>query len=121
MEIISRGDWSTDEKDKDKHTFTIPFSNKKENGKYDTYDGIYVVSVTPFDMASNSAPSQESVIFEIDFTNPVISQRNGNSVSNADKSYTNLEIFTDSTGIEEGFIPSVAMSDKNLERIEYGI
>lgn len=72
-------------------------------------------------MASNSAPSQESVIFEIDFTNPVISQRNGNSVSNADKSYTNLEIFTDSTGIEEGFIPSVAMSDKNLERIEYGI
>lgn len=119
MEIISRGDWSTDEKDKDKHTFTIPFSNKKENGKYDTYDGIYVVSVTPFDMASNSAPSQESVIFEIDFTNPVISQRNGNSVSNADKSYTNLEIFTDSTGIEEGFIPSVAMSDKNLERIEY--
>ncbi|MFR6423062.1 MAG: hypothetical protein ACLUOO_10490 [Coprococcus sp.] len=30
MEIISRGDWSTDEKDKDKHTFAIPFSNKKE-------------------------------------------------------------------------------------------
>jgi len=119
MEIVSRGTWSTDEKDKDKHTFTIPFSNKKEDGKYDKYDGIYVISVTPFDMASNSAPSQESVIFEIDFTEPVISQRNGKSVSDTDKSYTNLEIFTDNTGVDDGFIPSVAMSDKNLVRLEY--
>lgn len=121
MEIVSRGTWSTDEKDKDKHTFTIPFSNKKEDGKYDTYDGIYVVSVTPFDMASNSAPSQESVIFEIDFTNPVISQRNGKSVSDTDKAYTNLEIFTDNTDVDDGFIPSVAMNDKNLDRIEYAL
>ena len=121
MEIVSRGTWSTDEKDKDKHTFTIPFSNKKEDGKYDTYDGIYVVSVTPFDMASNSTPSQESVIFEIDFTNPVISQRNGKSVSDTDKAYTNLEIFTDNTGVDDGFIPSVAMNDKNLDRIEYAL
>jgi len=109
MKIVPKGTWSTD---KDKHIFTIPFSNKDD-------DGIYVISVTPYDLASNSAPSQESEIFEIDFTKPVISQRNGNSVSDTNKSYTNLEIFTDNTGVEDGFIPSVAMTDKNLERIKY--
>ena len=55
-------------------------------------------------MASNSTPSQESVIFEIDFTNPVISQRNGKSVSDTDKAYTNLEIFTDNTGVDLSLI-----------------
>ncbi len=119
MEAVSRGTWSIDQDDKDKHIFTIPFSNKNADGKYDTYDGIYVISVTPFDLASNPAPAQESVIFEIDFTNPVISQRNGVFVSDTDKSYTNLEIFNDNTGVDDGFIPSVAMTDKNLDRIEY--
>jgi len=119
METVLRGTWSIDEDNEDTHIFTIPFSNKNDKGEYDTYDGIYVVSVAPLDKASNSAISQESVVFEIDFTKPIISQRNGNSVSDADKSYTNLEIFTDNTGIDEGFIPSVAMSDKNLERVEY--
>ena len=119
METVLRGTWSTDEEDEDTHIFTIPFSNKNDKGEYETYDGIYVISVAPIDKASNSAPSQESVIFEIDFTKPVISQRNGSFVSDTDKSYTNLEIFTDNTGVEDGFIPSVAMTDKNLERIEY--
>jgi len=120
MEPILRGTWSTDENDEDTHIFTIPFATKNEDDDdYVTYDGIYVVSVAPLDKASNSAPAQESVIFEIDFTKPVISQRNGNSVSDNDKSYTNLEIFTDNTGVEDGFIPSVAMTDKNLDRINY--
>lgn len=121
METIFRGTWSTDDDDEDKHIFTIPFSNKNDKGEYDTYDGIYVISVAPFDLASNSAPPQESVIFEIDFTAPVISQRNGNYVSNTDKSYTNLEIYTEKKEFEDGFIPSVGMTDKNLDRIEYAL
>lgn len=121
METVLRGTWSTDKDNEDIHIFTIPFSNKNDKGEYDTYDGIYVVSVAPLDKAANSAASQESVVFEIDFTKPVISQRNGTSVSDTDKSYTNLDIFTDNTGIDDGFIPSVGMIDKNLDHLEYSL
>lgn len=119
MESVLRGTWSTDEDNEDTYIFTIPFSNKNDKGEYDTYDGIYVISVAPSDLAGNSAPSQESVIFEIDFTEPVISQRNGISISNTDESYTNLEIYNEKSCINEDFIPSVGMTDKNLDHLEY--
>ena len=95
----------------DEHTLEIPF----EDGD----DGVYLIRVTPKDLASNSGGSQETVVFEVDFTNPIISERNGDYVKDEEKSYEYLEVFNEKTGVEEGFVPSVSFSDTNFDRIEY--
>lgn len=97
----------------DEHTLEIPF---KEND-----DGVYLIRVTPVDLASNSAIAQETVVFEIDFTNPIIAERNGVYTKDEEKSYENLEIYNEQTSIEENFIPSVAFSDTNFDHIEYDL
>lgn len=97
----------------DEHTLEIPF---KEND-----DGVYLIRVTPVDLASNSAIAQETVVFEIDFTNPIIAERNGVYTKDEEKSYENLEIYNEQTSIEEDFIPSVAFSDTNFYHIEYDL
>lgn len=97
----------------DEHTLEIPF---KEND-----DGVYLIRVTPVDLASNSAIAQESVVFEIDFTNPIIAERNGVYTKDEEKSYENLEIYNEQTSIEENFIPSVAFFDTNFDHIEYDL
>lgn len=97
----------------DEHTLEIPF---EEND-----DGVYLIRVTPVDLASNSAIAQETVVFEIDFTNPIIAERNGAYVKDEKKSYENLEIYNEQTSIEENFIPSVAFSDTNFDHIEYDL
>lgn len=97
----------------DEHTLEIPF---KEND-----DGVYLIRVTPVDLASNSAIAQETVVFEIDFTNPIIAERNGVYTKDEEKSYENLEIYNEQTSIEEDFIPSVAFSDTNFDHIEYDL
>lgn len=97
----------------DGHTLKIKFS---END-----DGIYFIRVSPIDLASNSTAAQETVVFEIDFTSPVISERNGVYVRDEEESYENLEIYNEQTGIEEDFIPSVSFSDANFDHIEYDL
>lgn len=97
----------------DEHTLEIPF----EDGD----DGVYLIRVTPVDLASNSVSSQETVVFEIDFTNPIISERNGVYSKDEEKSYEHLEVYNEKTGVEEGFIPSVGFSDTNFDHIEYAL
>lgn len=97
----------------DEHTLEIPF----EDGD----DGVYLIRVTPVDLASNSGSSQETVVFEIDFTNPIISERNGIYAKDEEKSYEHLEVYNEITGVEEGFIPSVSFSDTNFDHIEYAL
>ncbi len=97
----------------DEHTLEIPF----EDGD----DGVYLIRVTPVDLASNSGSSQETVVFEIDFTNPIISERNGVYAKDEEKSYEHLEVYNEITGVEEGFIPSVSFSDTNFDHIEYAL
>lgn len=97
----------------DEHILEIPF---KEND-----DGIYIIKVSPIDLASNSTKSQETVVFEVDFTNPIIAERNGVYAKDEEKSYENLEIYNERTGIEANFIPSVAFSDTNFDHIEYDL
>ncbi len=97
----------------DEHTLEIPF----EDGD----DGVYLIRVTPVDLASNSGSSQETVVFEIDFTNPIISERNGVYANDEEKSYEHLEVYNEKTGVEEGFIPSVGFSDTNFDHIEYAL
>ena len=97
----------------DEHTLEIPFN---END-----DGVYLIKVIPKDLASNDAKSQETVVFEIDFTNPVISERNGLSVMDEKESYENLDIYNEETEIEADFIPSVAFSDTNFDHLEYDL
>lgn len=97
----------------DEHTLEITFS---END-----NGIYLIRVSPEDLASNSAAAQETVVFEVDFTSPVISERNGVYVSVEEGSYESLEIYNEKTGVEEGFIPSVSFSDTNFDHIEYDL
>lgn len=95
----------------DEHTLEIPF----EEGD----DGVYLIRVNPVDLASNSGLAQETVIFEIDFTTPIISERNNIYVKNEEESYEHLEVYNEKTGVEEGFIPSVSFSDTNFDHIEY--
>lgn len=97
----------------DEHTLEITFS---END-----DGIYLIRVSPVDLATNSTMAQETAVFEIDFTNPIISERNGVYVRDEEESYENLEIYNEKTGIEEDFIPSVSFSDTNFDHIEYDL
>ena len=97
----------------DEHTLEIQF---KENN-----DGIYWIKVSPVDLASNSTTAQETVVFEIDFKNPIIAERNGVYVKDEKKSYENLEIYNEQSSIEEDFIPSVAFSDINFDHIEYDL
>ncbi|MCM1006336.1 MAG: Ig-like domain repeat protein [Ruminococcus flavefaciens] len=97
----------------DEHTLEIPF---EEND-----DGVYLIRVTPVDLASNSTIAQETVVFEIDFTNPIIAERNGVYAKDEEKSYKNLEIYNEKTGVEENFIPSVTFSDTNFDHIEYDL
>jgi len=99
--------------DGDEHILEIPF---KEND-----DGIYLIRVSPVDLASNSTKSQETVVFEIDFKNPIITERNGIYAKDEKKSYENLEIYNEETGLEEDFIPSVAFSDTNFDHIEFDL
>ena len=99
--------------DGDEHILEIPF---KEND-----DGIYLIRVSPVDLASNSTAAQETVVFEIDFKNPIIAERNGVYAKDEKKSYENLEIYNEKTGIEEDFIPSVAFSDTNFDHIDYDL
>ncbi|MBR2315880.1 MAG: Ig-like domain repeat protein, partial [Clostridia bacterium] len=107
MSKIPASDWTHEG---DVHTLKIPF---EEND-----DGVYYIKVSPRDLASNPTESQETAVFEIDFKNPVITSRNGN---NAENKYENLEIYSEKTGIEEGFIPSVEFDDKNFDHLEYEI
>lgn len=95
----------------DEHTLEIPFK--------DGDDGVYLIRVTPKDLASNSGGSQETVVFEVDFTNPIISERNGDYVKDEEKSYEYLEVYNEKTGVEEGFVPSISFSDTNFDHIEY--
>lgn len=99
--------------DGDEHVLEIPF---KEND-----DGIYLIRVSPVDLASNSTAAQETVVFEIDFKNPIIAERNGVYAKDEKKSYENLEIYNEKTGVKEEFIPSVAFSDTNFDHIEYDL
>lgn len=105
MSKISASDWTHEG---DVHTLKIPF---EEND-----DGVYYIKVSPRDLASNPAEAQETAVFEIDFKNPVITLRNGN---NAENKYENLEIYSEKTGVTEGFIPSVEFDDKNFDHLEY--
>lgn len=107
MSKIPASDWTHEG---DVHTLKIPFEKND--------DGVYYIKVSPHDLASNPTESQETAVFEIDFTNPVITSRNGN---NAENKYENLEIYSEKTGIEEGFIPSVEFDDKNFDHLEYEI
>lgn len=97
----------------DEHILEIPF----EDGD----DGVYLIRVTPVDLASNLGAAQETVVFEIDFTNPIISERNNVYVKDEENSYEHLEIYNEKTGVEEGFIPSVSFSDTNFDHIEYAL
>lgn len=110
MNLVSTYGWKDNG---DTHTLEIPF---KKND-----DGIYLIRVSPADLASNSTASQETVVFEIDFTNPIISERNGVYAEDKAESYEFLEIYNESTGLEDNFIPSVGFSDTNFDHIEYDL
>ncbi|MCR5599320.1 MAG: hypothetical protein K6G33_01045 [Ruminococcus sp.] len=97
----------------DEHILEIPF---KEGD-----DGVYLIKVTPVDLASNATASQSTQVFEIDFTKPVISERNGEYVQDDPKSYEKLEIYNEKNKAEEGFVPSVGFSDVNFDHLVYDI
>ena len=97
----------------DEHILEIPF---KEGD-----DGVYLIKVTPVDLASNATASQSTQVFEIDFTKPVISERNGEYVQDDPKSYEKLEIYNEKNKAEEGFVPSIGFSDTNFDHLVYDI
>ena len=97
----------------DEHILEIPF---KEGD-----DGVYIIKVSPVDLAMNSTDSQSTVVFEVDFTKPIISERNGEYVRDEDKNYEELEIYNEKNPAEEGFIPSIGFSDTNFDHLIYDL
>ncbi len=96
------------------HTLTIPF----------TEDGVYKVVMAPVDRAGNVGDfskagggqyPKNTAIFEVDYTAPVVSLRNGNSVKN--DSYEFCELYDYDRRNDDA--PTVAFADINIAYIEY--
>lgn len=110
MESVRSFVWSANG---DEHSLDISFNEGD--------DGVYQIRISPIDLANNPAETVVSPIFEIDYTKPVISSRNGNSIYASDSEYSYLEVYNEKTGIIENFKPSIGFSDINFDHLEYEV
>lgn len=92
------------------HNLTITFSE----------DGVYKITMSPVDRADNagmyaSGSTETTIIFEVDFTAPVIYQRND---INTDANETQFIDLYDYERRKDD-APNVVFMDTNIERIDY--
>lgn len=89
----------------DVHTITITFDR----------DAVYYVELTPVDLAANTADKHNTVIFEIDKTQPVVSMKNGSFVGEDDTEF--LDIYPYAR--KDDATPTVEFEDLNISYIKY--
>lgn len=101
-ELLGAANWQSKE---DVHTLSFTFAQ----------DAVYYIEITPVDLAANSADKYSSAVFEIDKTAPVVSMKNGLSVSSDDTSF--LDIYPYER--KDDAAPTVEFYDFNISYIKY--
>ena len=105
--VYSEEGWIDDNANPDLHTLTMKFSN----------DGIYKIEISPKDRAENEGTSEQTAIFEIDTTAPVIVSRNDEIVEPDDTSVLGVYGYEN----KDDAAPKVEFDDIHFDHIEYSI
>lgn len=109
-------DWKNDANNPDLHILEYHFAA----------DGVYKIVMNPTDLAGNAGNFRKndnavypngSVVFEVDYTKPVISERNNGAVKPDDTAF--CELYGYDERLRES--PFVVFDDTNIERIDYEV
>lgn len=96
----------------DNHSITIPF----------TEDGVYKIDMNPVDRANNKGifdanSSSHTAIFEVDFTAPIVYERNNDMVESGSTKFSDIYDFNR----RKDENPNIVFMDTNIDRIEYSL
>ena len=105
--VYSAEGWVDDADNPDVHILDMKFSE----------DGIYKIEVNPKDKAENAGAGEQTAVFEIDTTAPVIVSRNEEVVEPDDTS--ELEIYSFEN--KDDAAPKLEFDDVNFDHLEYAI
>ena len=105
--VYSAEGWVDDADNPDVHILDMNFSE----------DGIYKIEVNPKDKAENEGIGEQTAVFEIDTTAPVIVSRNDEMVEPDDTS--ELEVYSFEN--KDDAAPKLEFDDVNFDHLEYAI